>query len=128
MLVWKDEYSIGVDLIDAQHKHIFEIGNSAYKLLRDDISVDKYDKVVQIIDDLREYTKFHFRSEEDYMLEVKYSGYYEQKKEHDAFIKKIDEVDLDLVDKDPEKYLEGLLTFIFTWVLDHVIKKDKLIK
>ncbi len=34
MLEWKDKYSIGVELIDEQHKHLFEIGNKAVKLLK----------------------------------------------------------------------------------------------
>jgi len=45
MLKWKDEYSIGIELIDEQHKHIFEIGNDAYELLKNDLSLDKYSKI-----------------------------------------------------------------------------------
>ena len=29
MLIWKDSYSIGMDLIDTQHKHLFDIGTQA---------------------------------------------------------------------------------------------------
>ena len=34
MLIWKDSYSIDMDLIDTQHKHLFDIGNQAYSLLK----------------------------------------------------------------------------------------------
>ncbi|MBB6216135.1 hemerythrin [Anaerosolibacter carboniphilus] len=128
MLIWKEEYSIGVELIDAQHQHLFEIGNSAYKLLRDDFCTDKYDKVVQIIEDLRQYTQFHFKSEEEYMKKINYRRYFSQKVEHDDFIRKINAVNLDIVDENPEKYLEDILAFIFNWTLEHILQKDKLIK
>jgi hemerythrin len=128
MLVWKDDYAIGVDIIDAQHQHLFEIGNSAYQLLKDDFCTDKYDGVVQVINDLREYTKFHFKTEEDYMLKIKYNKYFSQKVEHDDFIQKIDEINLDDVDEDPKKHIEDILSFIFNWTLEHILQKDKLIK
>ncbi len=128
MLVWKDEYAVGVELIDAQHQRLFEIGNSAYKLLKDDFCTDKYDKVVQIIEDLRQYTKFHFRSEEEYMMKINYRKYFSQKVEHDDFIHKIDAINLDRVDENPEKHLEDILAFVFNWTLDHILQKDKLIK
>jgi len=128
MLTWKDEYSIGIDLIDAQHKHLFEIGNSAYELLNSDFCVDKYDRIVAIIQDLSQYTKFHFKSEEDYMLQIKYRQYFSQKVEHDDFIEKIYAVKLDQIDINQEKYIEDLLVFIFNWIVEHILKKDKLIK
>ncbi|MDF2545980.1 MAG: bacteriohemerythrin [Anaerosolibacter sp.] len=128
MLVWKEEYAIGVEMIDAQHKHLFEIGNSAYKLLRDEFCTDKYDKIVEIIEDLRQYTMFHFKSEEEYMKKINYRKYFSQKVEHDDFIRKVNAIDFDNVDENPEKYLEDILAFIFNWTLEHILQKDKLIK
>ncbi|MDF2878423.1 MAG: bacteriohemerythrin [Clostridia bacterium] len=128
MLVWKDEYSIGVPLIDEQHQHMFEIGNRAYELLKDDFCTDMYDGVVEIIKELKEYTKLHFKTEEEYMLSIRYNKYFSQKVEHDDFIQKINEVDFDKVDDDPKKYIEDILGFVFNWTLDHILQKDKLIK
>lgn len=128
MLIWKDDYAIGVDIIDAQHQHLFEIGNAAYQILKDDFCIDKYDGVVQVIQDLREYTKFHFKTEEEYMLKINYNKYFSQKVEHDDFIQKIEEINLNEIDEDPKKYIEDILAFIFEWTLDHILQKDKLIK
>jgi len=127
MLIWKDSYSIGVKLIDAQHKHLFDIGNQAYLLLGNDFQTNKYDDIVFIIEDLRNYFKYHFKCEEDYMLKINYGGYEEQKKEHDNFIKKIDEQSLSDIDKNQQKYLLDLLGFLFNWISQHILEKDKLI-
>lgn len=128
MLKWKEEYSIGIELIDAQHKHIFEIGNDAYVLLKDEFSLDKYSKIVQVIEDLRQYTKYHFKCEEEYMLKIKYPDYLTQKTEHDDFIKKVDSFNLDKINQDQDKYIGDLISFILGWTLDHILQKDKLIK
>lgn len=128
MLKWRSEYSIGIKLIDAQHKHIFEIANSAYELLRNDFSLDKYSKIVQVVEDLRQYTKYHFKCEEEYMLQIHYENYHNQKIEHDNFIKKIDSFNVNKLDQNQDKYIEGLLFLILDWILEHILQKDKLIK
>jgi len=127
MLVWNENCIIGIDLIDAQHKHLFEICNHAYTLLKSDQQIDKYNDVSLIVEDLRNYTKYHFKSEEDYMLSINYPGYEDQKKEHNDFVKELDSINLTNIDKDHQNQLEDLFGFIFTWILDHILKEDKLI-
>lgn len=127
MLIWKDSYSIGMDLIDAQHKHLFDIGNQAYNLLKNGFKIDKYDDIVLIIEDLSNYTKYHFRCEEEYMKKINYPRYENQKKEHNYFIEKIDSIQLHSIDENQQKYIEDLLDFIFNWILEHILKEDKLI-
>jgi hemerythrin len=128
MLKWKDEYSIGVELLDAQHKHLFEIGNEAFELLTDEMRVDKYDRIVQVLKDLKQYTIYHFKCEEDFMQSISYKKLFSQKVDHDEFIKKINGVNLEHIDEDQNEYLKELLAFIFDWILDHILTKDMLIK
>jgi hemerythrin len=128
VLQWKEEYSIGVDAIDEQHKHLFEIGNKIYDLLENYLSLDKYDKIVQIVRELQDYTKYHFKSEEDFMLQIKYPKYFAQKVEHDDFIAKIEAIDLKDLDQNQDQHIRDILTFVFNWILEHILKKDKLIK
>ncbi|KUO65341.1 MAG: bacteriohemerythrin [Gracilibacter sp. BRH_c7a] len=127
MLVWKEEYAIGVESIDNQHKHLFEIGNSIYELLENYVLEDKYDRIINVLNDLREYTKYHFQSEEDYMIEIMYSGYFKQKVEHEDFIDKIEEIQLQDLDENQEKHIRELLLFVFNWILEHILQRDKLI-
>ncbi|MFW2490395.1 bacteriohemerythrin [Clostridium chromiireducens] len=127
MLTWKEEYSIGIEIIDEQHKHLFEIGNQAYELLKNELRVDKYDDVVQILEDLRQYTKFHFQTEETYMLKINSDQLPIQKIEHAEFIKKIFNIDFRSLDANTNKHLNEILFFILNWILDHVLHKDKLI-
>jgi len=127
MMIWKEEYSIGVDLIDKQHKYLFEIGNNAYEILRKENYSNKYDDIILIIQDLYKYAKFHFQTEEEYMFNINYNGYLSQKEDHANFIRQIDKIKQEGIEQDPQLYIEGILAFIFNWLLAHILAKDKLI-
>lgn len=127
MLKWKDDYLIGVESIDEQHKKLFEIAERAFELLNNDMYIDKYDKIVDILSELKNYTIFHFKYEEDYMLSIGYKRFLSQKIEHDEFIKKINDIDLSKVDSDQDGYILSILEFIINWTSEHIILKDKLI-
>lgn len=127
MYEMKDEYKTGIDFIDKQHARLFEIADEAYNLLNNDFTIDKYDNVVEIIDELKDYTKFHFESEEKYMASINYKRRFTQKIEHDNFIKKLEEVDYRKIDENPDQFVLKILEFLNTWLTEHIIHNDKLI-
>lgn len=125
MFKWKDEFATGNKKVDQQHQKLFEIGNRAYELLRNDLYLDKYDRIVTIINELKDYTVYHFQSEEDYMLKIKYKGFFAHKMEHDNFIKKINNIDYDRIDEGQNDYILEILSFIADWISEHILVKDK---
>ena len=127
MYEMKDEFKTGIDFIDEQHARLFEIANEAYTLLKNDFTIDKYDKVIDLVDELKDYTVFHFNAEEEYMYSINYKRRFTQKIEHDAFIKKINEVDYKTIDSDPDKYILELLELLNQWLTGHILHNDKLI-
>lgn len=127
MIKWKEEYRIGVDQIDEQHKKLFEIANRAYKLLKNDFYYDKYDHIVEILTELKDYAIYHFQSEEEYMKSIAYRKFLSHKVEHDDFIEKINGVDLSVVDERQDENILELLNFIVNWIDGHILGRDKLI-
>ncbi|QUF84533.1 hemerythrin family protein [Clostridium butyricum] len=127
MYEMKNEFKTGIDFIDEQHARLFEIANEAYTLLKNDFTIDKYDKVIDLVDELKDYTVFHFNAEEEYMDSINYKRRFTQKIEHDAFIKKINEVDYKTIDSDPDKYILELLELLNQWLTGHILHNDKLI-
>ncbi len=125
MLKWKSDYETGVAFIDEQHEKLFEIGNRAFDLLKNNIYVDKYDKIVDIIQELKDYTEFHFSSEEKYLLETGYKGFFAHKVEHDDFVKKFDDIDFNRIDQGQNEYIMELLSFIAEWISEHILVKDQ---
>jgi len=125
MVKWKSEYEVGIQLIDEQHKKLFEIAGRTFELLTDDLCVDKYDKIIEVINELKAYTIYHFQTEEEYMIQTRYKKYFSHKVEHDDFINKINGIDLYSVDKMQNEYLIELLNFIIEWVGKHILENDK---
>ena len=127
MYEFKEEYKTGIDFIDEQHKVLFEIADKTYNLLKNDFTLDKYDKIVALIEELQNYTVFHFNAEEKYMESINYKRMFTQKIEHAAFIKRIKDVDFSKIDKDQDEYIISILQLLNDWLTGHIFENDKLI-
>ncbi|MDU4547950.1 MAG: hemerythrin family protein [Clostridium botulinum] len=127
MFQMKDEYRLGITSIDEEHEKLFEIGERAYKLLKDPYTIDKYDKIVDVISELKDYTAYHFKNEEEYMQSINYKRLFTQKIEHEGFIKKLNELDLDKIDENQDEYIMDVLKFLNNWIINHIVEKDLLI-
>ncbi|KYH28212.1 bacteriohemerythrin [Clostridium colicanis] len=127
MYEFKEEYKIGIDFIDEQHKVLFDIADKTYNLLKNEFIIDKYDKIVTLIEELQQYAKFHFTAEEEYMKSINYKRMFTQKIAHDAFIKKINDIDFSKIDENQDEYILSILKFLNDWLVEHILKSDKLI-
>jgi hemerythrin len=127
MLRWKQDYLIGIDQVDVQHEKLFEIAERAYQLLKDEFRTDKYDEIVKILEELKEYTIFHFKFEEEYMMSIGYKKFFSHKVQHNDFMEAINNADLNNIDKNQEEYILGLLEFVVKWIDEHILSEDKLI-
>lgn len=123
----KDEFKTGIGFIDEQHAMLFKIANETYNLLKNDYTVDKYDKIVALLEKLKEYTIFHFNSEEAYMEKIGYKRMFTQKMDHEAFKQKLNEMDLSKIDSNQDKYILDILGFLNDWLVEHISEKDCLI-
>lgn len=125
MYVFKDEYKTGIDKIDEEHKRLFEIADQVYEVLMDEFIPDKYDYIVEILNELKDYAETHFTNEEEYMASIGYKKLFTHKVEHHDFIEKLNEYDLDAIDENQKETIMELLTFLSNWLVDHILKNDK---
>lgn len=129
MFIWKKEFELGIASIDNQHKKLFEIGNRINALLSMHVDgSDDYDDILELIGELKDYTVYHFNTEENLFERYNYSEYDKHKKEHDAFIEYLNSVDFDSVDKNQDVFLSELLKKIVNWVFNHIITTDYMYK
>ena len=126
MFEMKEEYYLGVDAMDAEHKKLFEIAESAHKLLNDEFIIDKFDYIVKIIEELKDYAEVHFSHEEAYMESIQYKKIFSQKIEHQEFIGKLNQINWEEVEKDQEKTILNILEFLNDWLVNHILYTDKL--
>lgn len=122
-----EKYWTGIELIDKEHKRLFEIIQETHELTNDILFNDKYDEIKKIIAQLKDYTLMHFKDEEAYMERIHYKGLEAQQCAHQAFVYHLNEVDLDQVDSDQEGYLKSLIAFLLDWLANHILRMDRLI-
>ncbi len=120
-----DDYLIGIELIDNEHKELFRIVDQANRLVKSYDGASGYDKILDILDNLKEYTKEHFTDEEEYMESIHYEGLEAQRRAHDAFIQKLENIDLSEIDENPQESLQQLLEFLLGWLVNHILHTDK---
>ena len=129
MFLWKKEFELGIESIDGQHRRLFEIGNRINELLKahDDEDDDYYD-ILNVIYELKDYTVYHFRTEEELFLKYNYSEYESHKEEHDNFIEYLNLVDFEKINENQKAFLNELLGKIVNWVFKHIITTDFMYK
>ena len=123
-----DKYKTGIELVDDEHRRLFEIIDQTYTLIHDDFAHDKYDQIMHLLEQLKNYTEFHFNDEEELMERIGYPDINSQKKAHSAFIEKLVDIDihdLDAMDDNQQQYLLDLVNFLVTWLSNHILGADK---
>jgi len=122
-ITWNEDLSVGVDLIDEQHKLWFEKANQLYKAGQEGRAKEF---IIEMFDFLDDYTKQHFKDEEAYMEKIKYPQIDAQKKAHAAFI-----ADLAKLKKDYNESGGNIVLIInankmiLNWLTQHIRNMDK---
>lgn len=124
MILWQDKYKIGLEMVDTQHEKLFEIAGRIYDLVKISEDIDKYDQIVEVIQELKDYTVFHFKEEEAYMLERNYPKFISHRMLHKEFIYKVNSVNITSLDDHQTEYLLEMLEFVLDWLQNHILKVD----
>lgn len=119
--IWDPSMSVNVKMIDEQHKRIVSALDDLYQAV---LSGKENEGVVKAIDDLNNYAKFHFATEEKYFDEFNYEGSEEHKGEHEKFKVKVADFESKL-NTDGGKILAELIDFLEDWIVYHVNSLDK---
>lgn len=77
---------------------------------------------------LKDYIKFHFRAEEEFMKSKEYIHFQSHKNQHDYFVNEICRLEGKSKSGTDLKVLEETFLFIFTWILNHILKEDMKLK
>lgn len=125
--VFTDQFKTGIPMIDEEHKMLFDIIGKIHTAIQTELVHDKFDIILDILDELKDYTHVHFADEENYMREIGYEGLAQQEILHQKFIDTLEELDLNDVDDNQEAYLYEFLNFLQNWLINHILKVDMLI-
>ncbi|MDR1575126.1 MAG: bacteriohemerythrin [Treponema sp.] len=120
---WSATYSVGIKLIDDQHKGLLDLVNDLFNHVSADEATERayFQKVIQTAVN---YVKVHFATEEKIMLATRFPGYAEHKKAHDTFVLTVVDNIRDF-EAGKKFTLAGFTRFLKDWVLTHIAIMDK---
>lgn len=120
-LEWRNELSVGVTMIDDQHKELIRIANG----LINAVSLGRDRKTLEnVLRRLREYTVFHFKSEEALMEELRYDKRAQHANEHHELKDKVKGFQRMLYLQE-ELTPQAVLAFMKEWLLKHILQSDR---
>jgi hemerythrin len=121
-VTWSNSYSMGIKLIDDQHKGLLKFVNELFdNSTGDEEGEREYFK--KVIGQAVDYVKVHFSTEENYMLATRFPGYLAHKKTHEEFVLKVVGAVKDF-EAGKRLVLVNFTRFLKNWVLSHVAVED----
>lgn len=119
---WDESLSVGVDIIDDQHKMLIQKLKDLSEAFESGL---EQNKMLKTIDFMIEYTDFHFSEEEKLMEENGYPGLEDQQKQHKEFKDTLNYMLEDYQDEGPTKALAtSINVFLLNWLVNHIKGSD----
>ncbi|MDT8426379.1 MAG: bacteriohemerythrin [Methyloprofundus sp.] len=123
IFIWNDSYKTGIDEIDEQHKKLVDILNA----LNEALTLEgNHQAIIALLDQLIDYTEYHFTSEEAFMQSHEYNAtdYQKHQVTHQQFVTQIKQAQQDC-HYNPDKVSDELLDFLVQWLVNHILMTDK---
>lgn len=118
---WSDDYSVGIDSIDQQHKKLVNLINQ-FQTALDYPTGETFER--EAMDELVDYTKTHFTYEEGLMEQNGYPDFEPHKAQHKKMIDEVNKV-LTEFEHDHDKAMEHALKYLRNWLINHINGTDK---
>ncbi len=122
---WDDHFETGIEEVDEQHQYLVKLVNKYSELtVINDFSLDE---VKQALDELAEYTVYHFQTEERLMKQVGISAthYEEHCLAHKRFVQDVTEFADAIVESESGDLSKQLLDFLMQWLVYHILGSDQ---
>ncbi len=121
-ITWSDElYSIKNKEIDTQHQHLVSLVNRMHESVVNGL---ERSALSQVLEELIDYTVYHFRSEEELFGKNNYPQLETHKQQHDALTGQVLKLQ--------EEFNEGsatisyeVLDFLHNWLTHHMASSDR---
>lgn len=122
---WDDDYSVGIEKIDQQHRHFFEIANQLLDMIsKESIHKEEFESIIL---ELERYAFYHLETEEQYFAEYKFPDAPIHIAAHDQYRETV----RNLVERsrDPQAHIKTLAEecamFSAKWLIKHIQVMDK---
>jgi hemerythrin-like metal-binding protein/PAS domain S-box-containing protein len=115
---WSERYSVGVDILDEQHRRLLRLCARAARILE----APEAGALPDILEEMRQYAAEHFLTEERLLAEAGYDAVDAQTQEHQAYMTGL----ADLMLSAAAGALEpaAVHRFLLSWWLSHILESD----
>ena len=122
LIIWSPSMSVGVDILDDDHKRIMVLINKLHEAMLE----GKGKKLLgEIFDGLIAYIKLHFDSEEALLEQNNYPDVSAQKSMHREMDQKVQSIAQQFRDDPDSVRPMEVLCFLRDWWVDHIMNSDQ---
>ena len=120
MTDWSDDYMIGIDEIDRQHKEFFRI---AHQFFTECLADEGEECILDTLKFLGNYARTHFKAEEALMKKNEYPRLENHAKLHTDFLNRYSDLMVEFKEAGrTDKVVNKILTIVMDWLKDHIVE------
>lgn len=121
-LEWTESLSVGVDIIDEQHKELFRRFGDLVDACHEGHGKEKITELLRFLDG---YVVFHFGEEEKLMQHYGYPGIASHQHEHTSFINRLQHLKQNIDAQGPTQTLvTQTVRMLLNWIVKHIKSVD----
>lgn len=120
-IVFGPELVLGIGVIDDQHKRIVHYYNNMVNSFNNDLP-----GMSHVLDELINYTLFHFYNEEKFLETINYPEFAGHKKKHASLLDELKALAAELRLHDSKEIKEKILSISRDWIIFHVMIEDRM--
>jgi hemerythrin len=128
-ILWRPAMAIGDEMVDTDHQHLVDLINSVELTLR---ASEGGASMTDALEALSRYAKEHFDREETLMRVIGYGRLAEHRDAHHKLRGRLQEIrrhiEVAKATVAPPHEVQKLVELLRSWLLDHVMKEDMLLK
>jgi hemerythrin len=119
---WSNEFSVGVEEIDGDHRRLLELLNELHDAVK---AGGGHEALGRVLDGLMHYVDYHFSHEETLFIRTKYPGYERHRQQHRAFTITVKEIQEDFQLGASDALPQQVLEFLKNWLVEHIMGSDR---
>jgi hemerythrin-like metal-binding protein len=122
LVAWSDKLSVGVELIDSEHKRLVNLLNELNRAVEEGAGQGALGGVLS---GLVNYTHYHFSHEEELARRSRFPGYERHRRQHEGFTAKVLEVYANFQSGEAAGLPGEVLEFLKVWLSQHILGSDR---
>lgn len=119
-IVWNEAMSVGHPALDFDHQRLIGIINRLW----DADSFGNRQIIEFILDDLVNYTEFHFKREEEIIEQCGYPELDRHRRIHQGICRRIEEIRWEYFQGIRDELMNDILNFLTNWLKTHILEED----